>query len=64
MLECFWQLAPIGVLFMKELISLVITPLFVGIVIERFAYWLDKQVVANPHVRSRNERKKSQPYSQ
>lgn len=37
-----WQLAPIGgELFMNDIISLVIAPLFVGLVLVLVDHWLD-----------------------
>ena len=36
-----WQLAPKGVLFVFDLISLVIAPLFVGLVLLLVEHWLD-----------------------
>ncbi|MBF0724488.1 type I toxin-antitoxin system Fst family toxin [Enterococcus gallinarum] len=46
---------------MEKIVSLVIAPIFVGIVIKLFSHWLDekdndlKQVASSPLIRSRNE---------
>ncbi|MEX1468437.1 type I toxin-antitoxin system Fst family toxin [Enterococcus hirae] len=43
MLYSLWQLAPKGVIPLEKLISLVIAPIFVGLVIQLISHWLDEK---------------------
>ena len=43
MLYSFRQLAPKGVIPLEKLISLVIAPIFVGLVIQLISHWLDEK---------------------
>lgn len=44
MLVYSWQLAPIGgAIMLKEFFSLIVAPLFVGLVIELISRWLDEK---------------------